>query len=79
MFDGDTIFGLATGSRELSLDPAAPAHTARARAFDALLRAAAECFALACTRAVLDATGHADTPSYADLCPTAFPKRPTSG
>jgi L-aminopeptidase/D-esterase-like protein len=79
MFDGDTIFGLATGTRELTLDPAAPPHTARARAFDALLRAAAECFTLACTRAVLDATGHPDTPSYTDLCPTAFPKRPTSG
>jgi L-aminopeptidase/D-esterase-like protein len=79
MFDGDTIFGLATGAHELLLDPAAPAHTARARAFDALLRAAAECFARACTRAVLDAAGHDDTPAYRDLCPTVFPNTPTSG
>jgi L-aminopeptidase/D-esterase-like protein len=79
MFDGDTIFAVATGTHELVLDAAAPVHTARARAFDALLRAAAECFTRACTQAILDATGHPDTPSYRDLCPTAFRKRLTSG
>jgi L-aminopeptidase/D-esterase-like protein len=80
MFDGDTIFAVATGHHELLVDPTAPAHTARARAFDALLRAAAECFARACTRAVLDATTlDAATPAYRDVCASACRSWPRSG
>ena len=38
-----------------------------------LLAAAADCFALACTRAVIEARSFGGAPSYADLCPDAFP------
>lgn len=67
MFDGDTIFAAATGHHELAPVGDGAAATARARSFDPLLRAAAECFALACTRAVLDATSVGALPAYRDL------------
>jgi L-aminopeptidase/D-esterase-like protein len=67
MFDGDTIFAAATGHHELASVGEGAAATARARSFDPLLRAAAECFAVACTRAVLDATTVGAVPAYRDL------------
>jgi L-aminopeptidase/D-esterase-like protein len=81
MFDGDTIFSMATGTQP----PTAPSdgHQARARAIELspLFEAGALCFAIACTRAVLAARSHAGgAPSYRDLCPSAFrDARPTAG
>ena len=74
MFDGDTIFGLATGADELPADHVAGFHEVRSRAgaLNPLLIAAADCFAEACTRAVVDARCIGGPPSYRDLCPSAF-------
>ena len=71
MFDGDTIFGLATGEHDLGSLPAAMRSTAsRQSAFNLILRAAATTFAAACTHAVVAATTRGDAPAYADLCPS---------
>ena len=71
MFDGDTIFGLATGDVDLTSAPSR-LHGAGTRnaELNLLLAAAAEVFAAACTHAVLSATTIGDRPSYLDLCPT---------
>jgi L-aminopeptidase/D-esterase-like protein len=59
MRDGDTVFGAATASSGPPTDLASR---------DALLAAAAEVFSLACTRAVVTATGHAGgAPAWSDL------------
>jgi len=74
MFDGDTIFGLATGAIELPADsaPGFRAPRSRAGALNDLLRASADCFALACTNAIVDTASVGGPPSYRDLCPSAF-------
>ena len=41
-------------------------------ALDAILRAAADVFAAACSHAVVAAIGDANTPAYLDLCPSAL-------
>jgi len=74
--DGDTIFGLATGARQLgsqdeAFGPEATVGATRIAAVNALLRAAAETFAAACTHAVVAATGVGDLPAYLELCPSA--------
>jgi putative pantetheine hydrolase len=65
MFDGDTIFALATGSGSV----ASPAE------FHALLSAAADCFARAVVHGVLAAasvrTAGGEWPAYLDLFPSA--------
>lgn len=72
MFDGDTIFGLATGDHDLGSLPAAMRSTpSRQSALNLILRAGAETFAAACTHAVLAATAIGATASYADVCPSA--------
>jgi L-aminopeptidase/D-esterase-like protein len=76
MFDGDTIFALATGAGAPSV--AADGARARARAVDLnpIFEAGASCFAIACTRAVLAAHSHrGGPPSYHDLCPSAFQRQ----
>jgi L-aminopeptidase/D-esterase-like protein len=76
MFDGDTIFGLATGDVEIGRDPAAlGAGPSRAGDVNVLLAAAADCFATACARAVLSAERVGTAPSFRDLCPSAFRDR----
>ena len=77
MFDGDAIFCLSTGQHLLAANAATGLRRPDTRpgAFNALLTAAADCFALACTRAVLDARSSGGAPSYTDLCPSAFPRR----
>ena len=77
MFDGDTIFCLSTGQHLLaaSAAPGLRRPDTRPGAFNALLAAAADCFALACTLAVLDARSSGGAPSYVDLCPSAFPRQ----
>ncbi len=78
MLDGDSIFAVATGRDDLgslidaSLDGEPPQRT-RVRWLNAVLEAGAECFAAACTNAIVGAAGNPDAPSYRDLCPSAFP------
>lgn len=75
MFDGDTVFGLATGDHDVGSMPAAMRSTAsRQGAINLILRAAATTFAAACTHAVLAATTIGDASSYADACPSAMPR-----
>ena len=76
MFDGDTIFCLSTGEHDLGrqqLPRPCAAPTPVPALVNTLLAAAADCFALACTRAVVEAESLGGAPSYADLCPDAFP------
>jgi L-aminopeptidase/D-esterase-like protein len=72
MFDGDTIFALSTGTGAPGPTDALAAR-ARAVALNAVLEAGAQCFATACTRAVVMAHSVAGgPPAYRDLCPSAF-------
>ena len=74
MFDGDTIFGLATGEVELTgTETLLRVPGSRHGAFNLLLAAAADTFAAACTHAVLSAPSIGALPSYLDLCPSARP------
>jgi L-aminopeptidase/D-esterase-like protein len=77
MFDGDTIFCLSTGQHTLAVmnSPALRRPDTRPGAVNAVLSAAADCFALACTRAVVEAQSVGGAPSYVDVCPSAFPHR----
>jgi L-aminopeptidase/D-esterase-like protein len=73
LFDGDTVFALATGTAHEP--PPADGMAARARAafLTPVFEAGAACFARACTRAVVHARSHpAGPPSYRDLCPSAY-------
>jgi L-aminopeptidase/D-esterase-like protein len=71
MFDGDTVFGLATGDVDLGDTPAAMRSTeSRQRFVNQVLTAAADTFAAACTHAVLAASRIGDAPAYRDLCPS---------
>jgi L-aminopeptidase/D-esterase-like protein len=66
MFDGDTIFCLATGKKLLPDMPgffAAP----KAQALNELGRAAADCTARAIIRGVLEATSLAGMTAFRDL------------
>jgi len=73
MFDGDTIFGLATGEHDIGNLPAAIRSTpSRQSALDLILRAAADTFAAACVHAVLAASSIGDAPAYVDVCPSAL-------
>ena len=73
MFDGDTVFGLATGEVDLRNEPAAMrSQASRQRAVNAVLVAAADTFAAACTHAVLTATTLGTAPAYGDLCPSSW-------
>lgn len=62
MFDGDTVFALATGAKELT-EP-------RPFALDKLCTAAADAFARAMVHGLLAATTLGDLPSYQDTWPT---------
>ncbi|MGZ4673619.1 MAG: P1 family peptidase [Ilumatobacteraceae bacterium] len=75
MFDGDTIFCLSTGAHVLAATNAPGLRRADTRpgSLNALLAAAADCFALACTRAVIESRSSGGAPSYVDLCPSAMP------
>jgi len=73
MFDGDTIFGIATGATDLGDRPAAMRSTpSRQAALNLVLSAGAAVFASACTHALITATTIGDAPSYRELCPTSF-------
>ncbi|GAB3873518.1 P1 family peptidase [Kibdelosporangium lantanae] len=61
MFDGDTVFALATGTRELP-EP-------RAQALDRLCTAAADTFARAMVHGLVTATRMGDLPAYREIWP----------
>jgi L-aminopeptidase/D-esterase-like protein len=66
MFDGDTVFAVATGSVPLE---APPGSMMRAAALDRLCATAAEVFARAIVHGVLSATTLAALPAYRDVWP----------
>ncbi|MET0771871.1 MAG: P1 family peptidase [Candidatus Limnocylindrales bacterium] len=69
--DGDTFFGLATGSKARS----APTPSAEdVRHLNMLLAAAADVVARAIARGILAARSHPDRPSYRDLFPSSKPR-----
>ena len=77
MLDGDSIFGLATGRDDLGTltDTPAPGDAPerqRISWLNAVLEAGADCFATACTNAVVRASRTGTDPSYRELCPSAF-------
>lgn len=67
MYDGDTVFALATGARELPEDPAS-----RPFQLNELCSAAARTFARAMVHGVLSAVSAAEMPAYRDIWPEAF-------
>jgi L-aminopeptidase/D-esterase-like protein len=74
LMDGDTIFGLATGSHRLPATSSGLVRAAgsRAHALNLLYAAAAEVFATACADAVLTARSSRTRRAYRDLCPSAY-------
>jgi L-aminopeptidase/D-esterase-like protein len=79
MFDGDVIFGMATGRDDLGsmadiAESGAAPQRPRAQRINAILEAGAACFAAACTDAVVLAAATGSDPSYRDLCPSGFPR-----
>lgn len=75
MFDGDTIFGLATGDHDLGSMPATlRSMSSRQRTLNLILEAAATTFASACTHAVLAGATIGDAPAYIDICPSVQPR-----
>jgi L-aminopeptidase/D-esterase-like protein len=75
LFDGDTIFGLATGRRPLPQQGdfgILRTVVSRAGLLNQLYAAAADVFATACADAVLTATTVGSALAYRDLCPSAF-------
>ena len=72
MFDGDTVFALATGARELPSADGPFGLAARAGTLDALCAAAARVFARAMVHGLLSATTAGGVPAYRDIWPEAF-------
>lgn len=74
MFDGDTVFALSSGVHELvaSEAPGLQAAGSRPAMINEILDAAAQCFAAACTQAIVSATSIGGPLAYRDLCPSAF-------
>jgi L-aminopeptidase/D-esterase-like protein len=73
MFDGDTVFALATGAHDIGDRPAAMGSSpSRQATLNAILRAGADTFASACVHAMVAASTIGDAPAYRDLCPSAF-------
>ncbi|WP_158888281.1 P1 family peptidase [Amycolatopsis anabasis] len=72
MFDGDTVFALATGARELPATSGPFGDAMRAGALDALCSAAARTFARAMVHGLLAAESAAGVPAYRDVWPEAF-------
>jgi L-aminopeptidase/D-esterase-like protein len=69
MFDGDTVFALATGVRQLTGGTGTFAEPARAAELDRLCAAAADTFARAVVHALLAATALPGLPAYQDVWP----------
>ncbi|PRX49275.1 L-aminopeptidase/D-esterase-like protein [Prauserella shujinwangii] len=73
MFDGDTVFALATGQRPLAEERGPLGAAGRAAMLDALCAAAARVFARALVHGLLAATSLPGLPAYRDLWPEALP------
>ena len=69
MFDGDTVFVVATRAKPLTTADAPFGQVARAAALDRLCAAAAEVFARALVHGLLSATPLAGLPAYRDAWP----------
>jgi L-aminopeptidase/D-esterase-like protein len=69
MFDGDTIFAMATGVKDLDLTGGNIGGPGRALALDRLCTAAADTFARAMVHGVITATKAAGIPAYRDVWP----------
>nr|WP_042182948.1 P1 family peptidase [Kibdelosporangium sp. MJ126-NF4]CEL15247.1 possible hydrolase [Kibdelosporangium sp. MJ126-NF4]CTQ95712.1 possible hydrolase [Kibdelosporangium sp. MJ126-NF4] len=69
MFDGDTIFALATGANPLAEDDGLGKEPLRALGLDRLCTAAADTFARAMVHGLLTATANSHLPTYSDLWP----------
>jgi len=69
MFDGDTVFAVATRARPLAPADSPLGPMARAAALDRLCAATAEVFARAVVHGVLSATPLAGLPAYRDIWP----------
>jgi L-aminopeptidase/D-esterase-like protein len=79
MFDGDTVFAVATRARELVPADAPFGPAARAAALDRLCTAAAETFARAIVAGVVRASSLAGVPAYSDVWPVSRSGRNPSG
>ncbi|TDV52229.1 P1 family peptidase [Actinophytocola oryzae] len=79
MFDGDTVFAVATRARELVASDAPFGLAARAAALDRLCTAAAETFARAVVHGVVRASSLAGLPAYSDVWPVSRSGRDASG
>ncbi|WP_307831963.1 P1 family peptidase [Prauserella cavernicola] len=73
MFDGDTVFALATGKREVPSAPGRIGEASRMVALDALCAAAARVFARAMVHGLLAATAVPGLPAYRDVWPETHP------
>jgi L-aminopeptidase/D-esterase-like protein len=71
MFDGDTVFAVATRARELVPADAPFGPAARAGALDRLCTAAAETFARAIVHGVVNASSLTGLPAYSDVWPVS--------
>lgn len=76
MFDGDTVFALATGTRELPVERGPIGDVGRAAVLDRLASAAARVFARAMVHGVLAATSVPGLAAYRDVWPEAFGELP---
>jgi L-aminopeptidase/D-esterase-like protein len=79
LLDGDTIFGVATSRDDLgtftnAAAPGEPPRRTRIAWLNAVLEAGAQCFAAACTDAIVLAESTGADLAYRDLCPTAYPR-----
>ncbi|MEU3273215.1 P1 family peptidase [Saccharomonospora sp. NPDC006951] len=72
MFDGDTVFALATGEKELPSARGVVGEASRMASLDVLCSAAARVFARAMVHGLLAAEGVPGLPAYRDVWPEAF-------
>jgi L-aminopeptidase/D-esterase-like protein len=74
LMDGDTIFGLSTGTNRLAPAASGIVRDPRSRAtqLNLVFAAAADAFAVACIDAVLSAVTIGYAVAYRDLCPSAW-------
>ncbi len=72
MFDGDTVFALATGEKELAGAEGPIGDAGAAAALDRLCTAAARVFARAMVHGLLSAKGVPGLPAYAEVWPEVF-------
>jgi len=71
MFDGDTVFAVATRARSLGIEEGPFGPVARAAVLDRLCTAAADTFARAVVHGLVTASSLAGLPSYADVWPVS--------